>query len=71
MEIKDNRIDSGKAFDWGKTSAEYAKFRDIYPAEFYQKIVDRGLCVKGQRVLDVICTSLVQTGQVPIFHRSR
>jgi hypothetical protein len=24
-------IDKGKAFDWGKTSADYAKFRDIYP----------------------------------------
>ena len=43
MEIKDNRIDSGKAFDWGRTSKEYAKFRDIYPDEFYKKIVDRGL----------------------------
>ena len=53
MEIKDKRIDDGKAFDWGKTSAEYAKFRDIYPPEFYQKIVDRGLCVAGQRVLDL------------------
>ena len=53
MEIKDDRIDSGKAFDWGKTSREYAKYRDIYPEKFYQKIVDRGLCIKGQRVLDI------------------
>ena len=53
MEIKDDRIDSGKAFDWGKTSREYAKYRDIYPEKFYRKIVDRGLCIKGQRVLDI------------------
>ena len=53
MEIKDKRIDKGKAFDWGKTSSEYAKFRDIYPPEFYKKIVDRGLCIKGQKVLDL------------------
>jgi SAM-dependent methyltransferase len=53
MEIKDNRIDSGKAFDWGKTSREYARYRDIYPEKFYQKTVDRGLCIKGQRVLDI------------------
>ena len=53
MEIRDNRIDSGKAFDWGKTSEEYARYRDIYPEEFYQRIVDRGLCIKGQRVLDL------------------
>ena len=53
MDIIDERIDSGKAFDWGRTSEEYAKFRDIYPEEFYKKVVDRGLCVKGQRVLDL------------------
>ena len=53
MDIKDNRIDSGKAFDWGRTSKEYAKFRDIYPAEFYQRVAGRGLCVKGQKVLDL------------------
>ena len=53
MDIKDERIDSGKAFDWGKVSEDYAKFRDIYPEEFYRKIVDRGLCVSGQKVLDL------------------
>ncbi len=53
MEIKDSRIDSGKAFDWGKTSREYARYRDIYPEEFYKKIVDRSLCINGQRVLDL------------------
>ena len=53
MEISDKRIDDGKAFDWGKTSKEYAKFRDIYPEEFYKKIVNRGLCVNGQKVLDL------------------
>ena len=34
-------IDGGKAFDWGKTSEDYARFRDIYPEEFYEKIVQR------------------------------
>ncbi len=53
MNIIDKNIDGGKAFDWGKTSAEYAKFRDIYPKEFYNKIVNRGLCINGQKVLDV------------------
>ena len=47
------QIDGGKAFDWGKTSEDYAKFRDVYPEEFYQKIVQRGLCIHGQSVLDV------------------
>ncbi|MBR3863043.1 MAG: class I SAM-dependent methyltransferase, partial [Clostridia bacterium] len=53
MEIVDKRIDGGKAFDWGRTSVEYAKYRDIYPQEFYNKIISRGLCVDGQTVLDL------------------
>lgn len=53
MEIIDKNIDGGKAFDWGKISADYAKFRDIYPLEFYEKIVNRGLCLSGQTALDL------------------
>ena len=53
IEIQDKRIDSGKAFDWGKTSSDYSKYRDIYPEIFYQKIIDRNLCIKKQRVLDL------------------
>lgn len=53
MKITNRDIDSGKPFDWGKTSLDYAKFRDIYPKEFYQKIVDRKLCINGQSILDV------------------
>lgn len=47
------RIDGGKPFDWGRTSADYAKFRDIYPEEFYERIVKQGLCINGQSVLDI------------------
>ena len=53
MEIIKEEIDQGKAFDFGRVSDDYARFRDIYPEEFYQKIVDRGLCIKGQNVLDL------------------
>ncbi len=53
MEIIDKKIDGGKAFDWGKTSVDYAKYRDIYPQEFYDKIINRNLCLNGQRVLDI------------------
>ena len=53
MEIKDSRIDDGKAFDWGRTSKDYAKYRDVYPEIFYKKIADRGLCIEGQSVLDL------------------
>ncbi len=53
MEIKLTHIDAGEGFDFGKTSSDYARYRDIYPAEFYEKIVSRGLCTAGQRVLDL------------------
>lgn len=53
MGIKDSRIDCGREFDFGKTSADYARFRDIYPQIFYDKIADRGLCIVDQKVLDL------------------
>ncbi len=53
MNISNEKIDGGKEFDWGRVSREYAAFRDIYPQEFYDHIVQRGLCVRGQRVLDL------------------
>lgn len=53
MKIIQDHIDGGKAFDWGLASEDYAKYRDIYPEIFYQKIIDMGLCTRGQRVLDI------------------
>lgn len=53
MNITNKNIDGGKTFDWGRTSSDYAKFRDIYPQEFYDKIVQRKLCISGQTVLDL------------------
>lgn len=50
---KINNIDGGNPFDFGKTSQDYAKYRDIYPDIFYQKIMNRGLCKDGQTVLDI------------------
>ncbi len=51
--IINKNIDSGKGFDWGLASADYAKYRDIYPDEFYKRIVDLGYCKNGQSVLDL------------------
>ncbi|MEY8390769.1 class I SAM-dependent methyltransferase [Lachnospiraceae bacterium 45-W7] len=51
--MKDHVIDQGRNFDFGRTSADYARYRDIYPGEFYQKLLNEGLCVQGQRVLDI------------------
>ncbi len=46
-------IDHGRPYDWNKTSADYAAYRDIYPPVFYEKIIEKNLCVKGQRALDL------------------
>ena len=51
--MKAKWIDRGQPFDWGKTSEDYARFRDIYPPAFYSKILDRHLGIQGQRALDV------------------
>ncbi len=51
--IQNEEIDHGKGFDWGRTSLEYAMFRDIYPDEFYERIYHRGLGRKGQNCLDL------------------
>jgi ribosomal protein L11 methylase PrmA len=51
--IINKEIDNGKAFDWGKASKDYAKFRDIDPELFYRKIVGLGLCIQGQKGLDL------------------
>lgn len=51
--IINEEIDGGRAFDWGRASKDYAKYRDIYPEAFYEKIVNLGLCKDGQDVLDL------------------
>jgi Methylase involved in ubiquinone/menaquinone biosynthesis len=51
--LNNKDIDHGAGFDWGNSSEEYARFRDIYPDAFYEKIVSLGLCLEGQRVLDL------------------
>lgn len=51
--IVNNKIDGGKGFDWGRTSLDYAKYRDIYPQEFYEYLLRQNLCAKNQKVLDI------------------
>ena len=41
--ITNNNIDNGRPFDWGRASSDYAKYRDIYPGEFYEKIHSPGI----------------------------
>ncbi len=53
MEITNAAVDHGNPFDWGRTSEEYAKYRDIYPKAFYEKLSELSLGVKGQKALDI------------------
>ncbi len=46
-------IDGSQAFDWGKTSADYATFRRDYPRDFYERLSTLGIGLPGQRILDL------------------
>lgn len=46
-------IDGGTAFDWGKTSPEYAVYRPGYPASFSTVLQAVGIGRPGQDVLDL------------------
>ena len=51
--MRNTAIDNGAPFDWGKTSEDYAKYRDIYPQAFYEKLAELSIGVKGQKALDL------------------
>ena len=52
-DIKQAHIDHNQPFDWGKSSGLYAKYRDIYPASFYERLRGLGIGLPGQHVLDL------------------
>jgi SAM-dependent methyltransferase len=51
--MKFKSIDNNRPFDWGKTSKDYAKYRDIYPESFYQSLRENGVGLPGQTILDI------------------
>src|SRR5215471_11756138 len=51
--ITKTNIDEGHAFDWGKTSPDYAVYRPGYPACFYTVLQALGIGTPGQDVLDL------------------
>lgn len=61
-------VDHGQGFDWSRASGDYARWRDIYPASFYENIKKLGLCAPDSRVLDlgtgsgVLSRALYHTG---------
>ncbi|MBQ6264803.1 MAG: class I SAM-dependent methyltransferase [Clostridia bacterium] len=48
-----NSIDNGRQFDFGKTSSEYAKFRNIYPEELYDRLRSLGVAADNTSWLDL------------------
>ncbi|MDR0325510.1 MAG: methyltransferase domain-containing protein [Oscillospiraceae bacterium] len=46
-------VDGGQGFDFGKTSRNYAKYRDIYPVSFYEELHGYRIGTEGQNVLDL------------------
>ncbi|MBQ9516615.1 MAG: class I SAM-dependent methyltransferase [Eubacterium sp.] len=51
--ISNKNIDGGKGFDWGLTSEDYAKYRDIYPPELYSRLRELGVAADGTSWLDL------------------
>jgi ubiquinone/menaquinone biosynthesis C-methylase UbiE len=51
--MKLNHVDSGTAFDWGRTSEAYARYRPGYPEWFYDLMSLLGIGLPGQRILDL------------------
>jgi SAM-dependent methyltransferase len=46
-------IDNGKTYYWGKTSEDYAKFRDIYPNDLFEKLHALDIGKEGQTIIDL------------------
>ncbi len=51
--IKNTNIDGGNAFDWGFTSEQYSKYRDIYPSRLYERLKELGVARDNTAWLDL------------------
>lgn len=51
--IRNLSIDNGSFFDFGLTSENYGKYRNIYPKSMYEYLVKFGIGKKGQRIIDL------------------
>ncbi|MGE0623537.1 MAG: class I SAM-dependent methyltransferase [Pseudomonadales bacterium] len=52
-ELTFDDIDAGRSFDWGRTSADYDRFRPGPPDSFYRKLQALDIGLPGQRILDL------------------
>ena len=48
-----NDVDNGRAFDFGRTAAAYAAYRDIYPKTLYDRLRSLGVAADGTAWLDL------------------
>ena len=68
--MKNKLIDNNHEFDFGRTSENYAKYRDIYPKSMCDELIGYGIGKEGQRILDlgsgtaVLPINLYHTGAV-------
>lgn len=51
--MKNENIDNGVSFDFGKTSEAYSKYRDIYPKNLYERLRELGVASDGTSWLDI------------------
>ena len=51
--MKHTSIDNGQEFDFGETSLDYSKYRDIYPDSMFSYLYNNGIGKKGQNILDL------------------
>lgn len=56
-------IDNGNSFDWGKTSDNYALYRDIYPDKMFKEFHRLGFGGLNEKTLDIG----TGTGVIPRF----
>ena len=45
--------DPGRSIDWGRTSNDYALYRPGPPPSFFQRLLELGVGLPGQRILDL------------------
>jgi len=50
---KRQAIDGGRDIDWGRTSADYARYRPGPPPSFFMRLAAFGVGLPGQRILDL------------------
>ncbi len=51
--MNNNIIDNGQSFDFGRTAEYYAKYRDIYPKELFERLFSLGVGKRGSVWLDL------------------